>query len=409
MGKIQNVAVLCADRDNDLGRKAKIEGPVIGRKENLKAAAKLAVADPEESDANCMFAAVRKFDEVKKHYANVEIATLTGYGKSDFESDKRLNEQLDAFLENFHAEGFVLVTDGAEDDQIIPILQSRAKIISKETVIIKQAKEIEGTYYAIKEAIKDPTLALIVFGIPGIILLLIASLPSIGLQLAVGGIGAFLLLYGFGIYDAAVSTVRSVTSSISVQRTSFPLYIAVILLFVFGIYSGYTEFITGEKTADIIARTVDAIMQVVNFTMLSAISFALAKSVDAVHFRMAYMLRKYFLSIVYVAIIWLILDSGRNVFVGVADLNLFLFVVIVSFGAAILAYYVSSVFDVRGKITRLLVGLPVYSREGKWLGRVTSISASKDVVEYIPLKEKEAVKLRKKDLTIGIDKVIVAA
>ena len=305
----------------------------------------------------------------------------------------------------------MLVTDGAEDDQIIPILQSRGKIISKENVIIKQAKEIEGTYYAIKEAIKDPTLALIVFGIPGIILLLIASLPNIGLQLAVGGIGAFLLLYGFGIYDAIISTIRSVISPISVQRTSFPLYIAVILLFIFGLYSGYVSFVTGEKTADFLTRSVDAIMQIVNFTMFSVIAFALAKSVDAVHFRKAYMLRTYFLSIVYAAIIWLILDSGRNVFIGVADLNLFLIVVIFSFFIALLAYYASGVFDVRRKITKLLVGLPVYNKEGKWLGRVSAVSAAKDAIEYLPLKEKdskekEAVKLKKKDLTLGSGRIV---
>ena len=149
------------------------------------------------------------------------------------------------------------------------------------------------------------------------------------------------------------------------QRTSFPLYIAVILLFIFGLYSGYVSFVTGEKTADFLTRSVDAIMQIVNFTMFSVIAFALAKSVDAVHFRKAYMLRTYFLSIVYAAIIWLILDSGRNVFIGVADLNLFLIVVIFSFFIALLAYYASGVFDVRRKITKLLVGLPVYNKEGK--------------------------------------------
>ena len=30
--------ILCVDRDNDLGRKAGVEGPIIGREKNLEAA-----------------------------------------------------------------------------------------------------------------------------------------------------------------------------------------------------------------------------------------------------------------------------------------------------------------------------------------------------------------------------------
>ena len=41
----ENVLIICADRDNDLGKKADIAGPVIGRKANLNAAAKLALAE----------------------------------------------------------------------------------------------------------------------------------------------------------------------------------------------------------------------------------------------------------------------------------------------------------------------------------------------------------------------------
>ena len=42
--------VITIDRDNDLGVKAGIRGPVIGRKATLTAALKLGIADPEESD-----------------------------------------------------------------------------------------------------------------------------------------------------------------------------------------------------------------------------------------------------------------------------------------------------------------------------------------------------------------------
>ncbi|MEC8913665.1 MAG: DUF373 family protein, partial [Candidatus Thermoplasmatota archaeon] len=46
--------VLTVDRDNDLGVKAGIRGPVIGRKPTLTAALRLGIADPEESDTNAI-------------------------------------------------------------------------------------------------------------------------------------------------------------------------------------------------------------------------------------------------------------------------------------------------------------------------------------------------------------------
>ena len=46
--------VITVDRDNDLGQKTAIRGPVVGRKQVLTAALKLGIADPEESDTNAI-------------------------------------------------------------------------------------------------------------------------------------------------------------------------------------------------------------------------------------------------------------------------------------------------------------------------------------------------------------------
>ena len=64
--KTKSVLVVCVDRDDDFGRKARVQGPIVGRKANLNAAVKLALADPEDLDSNCTFAAVRKMQEAKK-------------------------------------------------------------------------------------------------------------------------------------------------------------------------------------------------------------------------------------------------------------------------------------------------------------------------------------------------------
>ena len=87
------VIVLCIDYDNDLGRKAGLQTPLIGREENLEAAMKFALADPEDSDLNALFYAVKIFDELK--IKDKEIITLTGHDTKGFQSDSIISKKLD--------------------------------------------------------------------------------------------------------------------------------------------------------------------------------------------------------------------------------------------------------------------------------------------------------------------------
>ena len=73
--------VISVDRDNDLGMKTAIRGPVIGRKNVLTAALKLGIADPEESDTNAILGALHQHDALVENIGendDVEIVVLTG-------------------------------------------------------------------------------------------------------------------------------------------------------------------------------------------------------------------------------------------------------------------------------------------------------------------------------------------
>jgi len=403
----KNVIVVCVDRDNDLGRKANISGPIIGRKNNLNAAAKLGIADPGESDVNCIFGAIRKFDEVKKFYSEVEIVTLTGVGKQDFESDKEINEQLDKVLEGFPVDAFVLVTDGAEDDQVMPILQSRAPIMSKETIIVKQASEVESTYYTIKEALKDPYLARIVFGVPGIILISYYLFGGFSLQIISLILGIYLLLKGFGIEEKMISTSRNFLKNISISRASFIFYVGSLFIFAFGLYQIYNGFISSSET-DLFLRSISSIQQTYFvFLFLVPVSFLVGKTIDAVHFKKAFYLRNYLVYGISTMLLWFILDSGTLVLTGQADLVWFILSMFSSFIILMVAYNLSSVFDVRKKITDLLVGLPVYEK-GKMIGKVEKINSKEKSIQFLPAKGKELIKLTKTKFKVKKGRIIVS-
>ncbi len=410
-GKNESLLVVCVDRDNDLGKKANVEGPVIGREKCIRAAAKLALQDPTDSDSNAIFGAVKKFDEVKG-VANAEIAVLTGYGKTGFESDRKISEQLDAVLEKFPATGIVLVTDGAEDDQTIPILQSRAPIISKETIIVKQASEVESTYYTIKQALNDPDIGRTFILVPGIVVLLWGILAFAGaeklfFQSMLLVVGTYLVLKGTGIEARIVGAVNSVTKSLSLQRVSFPFYLMTILLFILGIYATYAQYSVDVREP--FFRVLNAIGQLLLFLTLTGISFVAAKSIDAVQLKKAYYIRKYFMSGSAIFILWIILEAGRKVLIGepYADITWFGLNVLAGFVFGLVAYRVSKILDLRKKITKLLIGLPVYARDGKWVGLVESIEPKKKEIEYVDNKTKKTVKLKSGEFTLSEGRVLL--
>jgi len=70
--------VLIADRDDDIGIKAGLSTPIIGRENVLEAANKLLLNDPEEADGNAMMGAIKVYDELKKSNEDCEIAAVSG-------------------------------------------------------------------------------------------------------------------------------------------------------------------------------------------------------------------------------------------------------------------------------------------------------------------------------------------
>ncbi len=151
--------VLTVDRDNDLGVKAGIRGPVIGRKATLSAALRLGLADPEESDTNAILGALHRHDKLNEEIVGddeVQIALLTGDVRVGARSDRAIAIQLDEVIQDFQPDRAILVTDGADDEAALPIITSRVRVDHVEKVIVRQSKGIESTYYYVVKAIEDP-------------------------------------------------------------------------------------------------------------------------------------------------------------------------------------------------------------------------------------------------------------
>lgn len=243
--------VLAVDRDDDVGRKTDFEGPIVGRDENLEVAEALALSDPEDSDSNTIFQALKIHDSKE----DAAVATITGDSKVGVKSDERLADQLEEVLEVTDTERVVLVVDGTEDEQILPIVQSHAEIVSIRRVIMKQSERLEGMYYQIneffKEAISDPDIARIVFGIPAIFLIFYALLGSPGWRLTLGVLGAYLLIKGFHLEDPIVSAYEELQTSFTARRVTFFFYVVSLAITAIALNSGYNA-LQMEPTGDLI-------------------------------------------------------------------------------------------------------------------------------------------------------------
>lgn len=375
----RQIFVVCVDRDNDIGRKTKIKGPIVGRERNLEAASKLILTDPTESDANTMFAAIKKMEEAKKEFKNVDIVTITGKGKTGLQSDKEINAQLDILQKNYEIDGWILVTDGMEDAQVIPLLQSRAKIISTEQVIIRQAQAVESTFYTIKDALKDPGMARLFLGVPGGLLLIYVFLGQYSLQAIALIAGTYLLLKGFGIEDKIIGFFKMITTSISEQRVSVVMYIAALLTPVFGFWLAYLQLISSDIDTSVIISTLRLLLP---FFALMMILLLIGRAIDSMYTKKAYKLGKYLLQGISVIAVWAILDAGTLVFLRQAEIVWFPANIMGAFILLIITMRIAQTFDIREKVTNALIGLNVSDEEGNILGKVIEINKRKKSIIY---------------------------
>jgi putative membrane protein len=253
--KAERILVLCVDRDNDLGMKAGVNTPILGRQENVNAATSLALRDPEEADANAMFEAIRIYDNLKKGAKGKEeheVATIAGSDLTGVEADRQLVSELTDVLKEFPATDVILVTDGYTDEMVLPLIESRVPVTSVRRIVIQHSKSIEETAALfsryMKLLVENPRYSRMLLGLPGILLIVLGALAFIpeGLKFAIPAlgviIGAFLVLRGFRVdktFRNFVKWVRDYSPPpFTVQIASFSALAGILVILVGGYLGG---------------------------------------------------------------------------------------------------------------------------------------------------------------------------
>lgn len=177
--------VICIDRDNDIGTKAGIPGPIIGRRDNVDAAMKLGLADPEDADVNTMFVAIGKYDDLIRSGIDAEVATISGDVKVGDRSDREIVRQLEEVIDEVRPDTAYLISDGAEDEYVFPLIASRLKVDHVRRVVVKQQQSVESFVSMIFKAFRDDRWRKRLLTPPGLILLLYGLLAFIPIIISI--------------------------------------------------------------------------------------------------------------------------------------------------------------------------------------------------------------------------------
>lgn len=240
------ILVLCVDRDDDMGEKASIISPIIGRETNLDAAVALALKDPEDSDVNTTLAGVRIYDGLLLDGVEAEVVTICGDKRVGKRSDEVIATQLDIVLKEIEPTGVILVTDGAEDEFIIPLVSSRTIVNSVERVVVKQGKSIEDTYYLITRLMNDekiqkrfllPLAILLLFWGLSSILAASFNFPDIGVPTILFMVGMFLIIRIFHLEEGVVRFARDFRRGVEKGYISTFMGIIAVILVIYAILS----------------------------------------------------------------------------------------------------------------------------------------------------------------------------
>jgi len=249
----RRVLVACIDRDNDIGKNGGVETPVFGRDQCINAGTRLAIEDPEDADANAIFGAIKIYEELVTKGYETEVAIIAGAYNRGIEADEKISSELIAVLSKFKAEGVVIVSDGEDDETVIPLIQAMVPVISIQRIIMRHSRSVEYSYAVfgkyVKMLIYDPRYSKFFLGVPGALLIASGFATIFGftreaLAIVLSILGVAFVIRAFDI-DKAIGSLNRTTPSTFIRIFSTFAGIMIILV---GISNGISSIPEGAIT-----------------------------------------------------------------------------------------------------------------------------------------------------------------
>ncbi len=200
--------VACLYRGTSLG----VDGPVVGTDDVEQLVTTVGIDDPEDSRVNCLLEGLRVARDLDDETI---VAVLTGTGET-ITGEREIAGQVDSLIEEYDPDSAIVVVDSVEDERLVHIIESRIPVDAVDRVVVRQARDIESTYYLLKQFLADEELRktiLVPVGVtllafPALLVLVESVTVAIGTIAAV--VGVFLLYKGLNI-DSLLSALSTST------------------------------------------------------------------------------------------------------------------------------------------------------------------------------------------------------
>lgn len=293
--------VVCVDRDGAVARAAETPGPIAGWDAVRNLVTEIGLDDPEDSRVNCLLEALRVTRDLRTDGEESVVAVVTGTGvRNGFDgegnerskvpvdgtpvgesrgdewggggstgggetiwgtsspsrpsadgathqrvgADRAIARQVDALIARYEPDSAVVVVGSAEDERLVPIVESRVRVDAVDRVVVRQARDIESAYYLLKQFLADEELRQTVLVPIGFGLLVFPLLLALTDRLAtalaaIAGVTGFFLLYkGLTLDDRLGSVANEVREALYSGQVSIVTYVVAVGLALVGVFAG---------------------------------------------------------------------------------------------------------------------------------------------------------------------------
>ncbi|PSP84355.1 hypothetical protein BRC83_05650 [Halobacteriales archaeon QS_1_68_17] len=249
--------VVCIDRSGDVA--AGVDAPVVGWEAVHSLVTEFGIRDPEDSRVNCLLEALRVARDLGNEDEDAVVAVLSGTDER-VSADRAVARQTDELVAEYDPDSAIVVVDSAEDERLVPIIESRLTVDAVDRVVVRQARDIESTYYLLKQFLADEELrgtvlvplgaALLAFPI----LLMLADSIALASGAIAAVIGLFLLYKGLGVDEYIERLPGQIQEVLYSGQVSLVTYVVAGGLALIGVFVGAVGVsATGQETSFILA------------------------------------------------------------------------------------------------------------------------------------------------------------
>lgn len=234
--------VVCIDRGETVAD-ATEEIPVVGEQAVRSLVTDVGLSDPESSRVNCLLEGLRLTRERRTADDTPVLAVVSGRDGS-VDADREIARQVDELLAAHDITSAVVVTDNAADERLIHVVESRIQVDAVSRVVVRQARDLESTYYLMKQFLADEELrqtVLVPIGVALLavpVLLVFAQSAAVAVAAVAAITGLFLLYKGLGIDDALAALTGGMREGLYTGRVSIVTTVIAAGLALVGLVAG---------------------------------------------------------------------------------------------------------------------------------------------------------------------------